>query len=69
MRYIVEVKLNKDFIRTENGKIVVGIKAKPEKGKANEEVIKKVARHLKVPISSVRIVLGRTSRKKVVEIG
>lgn len=69
MRHIVEVKLNKDFIRTENGRIIVGIRAKPEKGKANEEVIKKVARYLKVPVSSVRIILGRTLRKKVVEIG
>ncbi len=68
MRYKVEVKLKKDFIRTENDKLIVGIKAKPQEGKANEELMKKLARHFKVPVSSVRIVSGRTSKRKVVEI-
>lgn len=68
MRYSVRVKLNKDFIEVKDGKIVVGVKAKPEGGKANEELLKKLARYFKVSASSIRIVSGRTSRNKIIEI-
>lgn len=68
MRYSVHIKLNKDFVRVDGDKIVIGVRARPENGKANEELLKKVARHLKVPASSVRIVLGRRSRNKIVEV-
>lgn len=68
MRYPVHIKLNKDFVKNENDKITVGIKARPEGGKANGELLKKIARHFKVPVSSVRIVLGRRSRNKIVEV-
>lgn len=68
MRYKVKVKLNKDFVEVEGDKITVGVKAKPEKGKANEELVKKLARHFKVPVLSVRIVSGRTSKRKVIEV-
>lgn len=68
MRYAVHIKLNKDFVKQEDGKITVGIKAKPEKGNANEELLKKISRHFKVPVSSVRIVSGRRSRNKIIEV-
>lgn len=68
MRYSVNIKFNKDFVKKENDKITVGIKVRPEGGKANDELLKKIARHFKVPISSVRIVLGRRSRNKIVEV-
>lgn len=68
MKYSVLVKFNKDFVEVEGDKITIGVKARPEKGKANEELVKKIALHFKAPVSSVRIVSGRTSRKKVVEI-
>lgn len=66
MRYIVKVKLNKDFVEVNGDEITVGIKAKLEKGRANEELIKKLARYFKIPASSVKIVSGRTSRRKVI---
>jgi uncharacterized protein YggU (UPF0235/DUF167 family) len=68
MKYIIEVKLNKDFVKEEAGKFIVGIKAKPIQGKANEEVIKKLAKHLKISSSSIKIITGHTSRKKLVEV-
>ncbi len=68
MRYSVSVKLKKDFIEVDEDKIVIGIKAQPEKGKANEEIIKKIAKHFCVPKSAIRIVSGASSRKKIVEI-
>lgn len=62
------MKLKKDFIEVNGDKIVIGVKASPEKGKANEEVIRKIAKHFDVPKSAVRIVSGASSRKKIVEI-
>lgn len=68
MKYEVEVKFHENFIKVEGNKIFVGLTSKPEKGKANLELIKKLAKHFKVPSSHVRIVSGLKSRRKIVEI-
>ena len=68
VRYSVLVKFNKDFVEVSGNQIIVGIRSKPEKGKANEEVVKKIARHFKVAPSRVRICSGTRSRSKVIEI-
>lgn len=68
MKYEVTVKLHKDFVRVNGNRIVVGLTSKPEKGKANIELIKKLAKHFKVSTSHVRIISGFKSRRKVVEI-
>lgn len=68
MKYEVRVKFHKDFIRVEGNKIIAGVMARPEKGKANEGLIGKIARHFKVPSSKVNIVSGARSKKKIVEI-
>jgi uncharacterized protein (TIGR00251 family) len=44
------------------------VRAAPEKGKANKAVIELVAKKYKVPKSYVRIILGLTSRNKIVEV-
>ena len=44
------------------------IKEPPVKGQANAAIIMALARHFKVPFSSVRIISGHTSRQKIVEI-
>ena len=67
-KYEVKVKFHKDFIEVKDRVIEVGVTANPEEGKANKEVLQKIARHFKVPLSHVNIVLGKTSRKKIVEI-
>jgi uncharacterized protein (TIGR00251 family) len=65
----VTVKFNSDEILSVQGnEIVVSISAAPERGKANAELIKKLAKHFKVDSGNVRIVSGRTSRKKTVQI-
>ncbi|HLD25462.1 MAG TPA: DUF167 domain-containing protein [Candidatus Andersenbacteria bacterium] len=46
----------------------VRVTAKPVGGKANEAVIKLLAEYFDVPPSRVRIVFGKTSREKMVEI-
>lgn len=68
MKYTVTVKRRGDFVREENGEVVVGIRSAPEKGKANQEIIQKLAKYFNVPQTSVFIVSGATSRKKIVLI-
>lgn len=68
MRYEVEVEFHKNFVRVDGGKIHVGLASRPEKGKANTELIKKLAKHFDVSSSQVRIVVGLKSRRKIVEI-
>ncbi len=68
MKYEVEVKFHKNFIKVEGNKIFVGLTSKPEKGKANLELIKKLAKYFKVPSSHVRIVSGLKSKRKIVEV-
>lgn len=70
MHYEVSVRFNKDFIDVDESgkKIAIGIRAKPVKGKANEEIIKKLAKYFGVPSSKVRIVAGLRSKSKIVEI-
>lgn len=68
MRYKVAVKLRKDFISVDGDKITVGVMSHPEKGKANEEIIRKIARYFRVSRLDVKIISGRASRKKTVEM-
>lgn len=48
MRYEVEVKFHKDFIEVDENRILVGLTSKPEKGEANRELLRKLAKHFKV---------------------
>ncbi len=68
MRYEVEVKFHKDFIEVNGNNITIGLTSKPEKGEANRELIKKLAKHFKVSTAQVRIVSGLKSKTKTVEI-
>lgn len=69
MKYEVHVKFHKNYLQVEGSTINIGISVCPEKGKANEEIIKKLAKHFKVAKSSIRIIVGKTSRNKIIEIG
>lgn len=71
MKYSVTVKANaKENRVTEKsvGELAVLVKAPAREGKANNAVCRLVAEHFGVAPSHVRIVYGRTSKKKVVEI-
>ena len=43
--------------------------SKPEKGEANRELIRKLAKYFKVSTSQIRIVAGLKSKSKVIEVG
>ncbi len=68
MKYSVIVKLNKDFIEVADNKISIGIKSKPQRGKANDELLKKLAKHFQVSIARIKIISGKTSRKKLIDV-
>lgn len=70
MRYSVSVKLKRDFVKIdeETKSIEIGVRSRPEKGKANEEIVKRLARYFHVPSSKVSIVSGLKSKSKAVEI-
>lgn len=55
-------------IEESQGFLKIRVKAKPVEGKANSEVIKKVAEHYGVKECSVRIIKGAASRKKIIEL-
>jgi uncharacterized protein (TIGR00251 family) len=68
LKYKVKVKLNEDFVKVNDNEIIIGIKAKPQKGKANRELIKKLTKHFRIPSSRVRIISGMKSKNKIIEI-
>jgi len=68
MRYEVDVEFHREFVRVEGNRITVGLTSRPEKGKANQELIKKLAKHFKVSSSQIRIIAGLKTRRKIVEI-
>ena len=69
LRYRVSVRFSPDGQVEVNGdEIAVSIKSPPERGRANRELVKKLAGHFGVAENHVRIVSGLASRKKLVEI-
>ena len=71
MRIRVRVKpgAHVDSVRREpDGSLLISVRARAQEGKANEAVVKAVAKFLRLPKSSVRIVSGPSSRTKVLEV-
>lgn len=56
------------IVEMKDGVLKVKIKAPPDKGEANEELIEFLADHLKIAKSRIRILSGHTSRLKKLEI-
>ena len=67
-RFKVHVEFHKDFMKIDGDMISVGLKSKPEKGKANAELVKKLAKNFRLPPSKIRIVAGFKSKNKIIEI-
>ncbi|OYT41986.1 MAG: hypothetical protein B6U78_02395 [Candidatus Aenigmarchaeota archaeon ex4484_224] len=68
MRYKVKVFFRRKFLEIKGNEIKIGIKEKPIEGKANREIVKKLAKHFRVSTSRVRIIKGLKSREKIIEI-
>jgi uncharacterized protein (TIGR00251 family) len=73
MAFIFEVKVipssgSFGFFQDKNGELKCYLKSAPEKGQANKELIKNVAKLLKIPQNDVEIIAGEITRKKKVKI-
>lgn len=72
MKEIISVKVNPkssiNKIEEFDRFYKVRLKAVPEKGQADKELIKILAKHFKVKKSAVSIIFGTKTRKKLVEI-
>lgn len=69
MRFTVFVKFDSTGkVMVDNNEVTVSLKSKPEGGKANRELIKKLADYFGVNTDGIRIISGRTSKKKLVEV-
>ncbi len=64
----ISSKGKKELVFIESNKCVVFIKSPPRQGKANEELLKKIAKYFKKDLEKIKIVAGFTGRKKVVYI-
>ncbi len=54
--------------RIDDTSLIVHTTEAPEKGKANQAIIKLVAEYLEIPASRMRIIRGLASTKKLIEI-
>ncbi|MEX2192173.1 MAG: DUF167 domain-containing protein [Nitrosarchaeum sp.] len=62
------MEFNKEFLNITENQITIGIKAKPIKGEANKEIIKKLAKHFRVSTSLIQIKSGHKSKQKIIQI-
>ncbi len=68
MLYTVYVEFNGDFVQENGSEITVGVRSRPIGGAANNEVIKKLARHFGTSSANVVIRSGHRSKTKIIEI-
>ncbi len=65
----VKTKAKKEGIKkSAQGGLIVSVNEAPEKGKANERVIKLLAEHFKTAKSNIEIISGQTSSRKTIVI-
>jgi uncharacterized protein (TIGR00251 family) len=58
----------RDELRLEGGQLRVWLTAPPIDGRANKRLVELLAKRLRVPKGSVRVLHGAASRDKIVEI-
>ena len=57
-----------EVVKISEGEYKVKVTAVPEKGKANEAVIKLLADYFNISKSSINIIVGKTAKIKIVDI-
>ncbi len=69
MRYTVFIKFNSTGkIQVTDNEIIVAIKSMPQLGKANRQLIQKLANYFGLPKDAIDIISGMASTKKLVDI-
>ena len=70
MRYAITVKpgsSQEKIVKTGENEFTVYLRAKPHDGEANDALIKLLAKHFKIPKTSIKIIRGTKSRNKIIE--
>jgi len=71
MKYWVQVKPRSKVSKVQkmaDGSLTVWVAALPVEGKANEAVVKALAKYFKVPKSAIIIKSGLSGKRKLIEI-
>ena len=69
VRFTVFVKFDSTGkVIVDQDEITISLSSRPKGGKANRELIKKLADYFGVNKDGIRIITGRTSNKKIVEV-
>ena len=73
MSFEIEIKVKPNSKQQKIEKITdtsfeVCVKSKPERGKANKEVISVLANYFNIPKNRIQIIKGLKNRKKIVKI-
>ena len=69
MKYTVFVKFNSSGkIQVNSNEITIALKSKPERGKANREMIEKIGEYFRISKGRIYIISGLTSNRKLIEI-
>lgn len=70
MKIQVKVKPNSksEEVSQEGDNFIVKVKEPPEKGRANQAVVRLLAKHFGVPQSQLKILSGFKSRSKVISV-
>ena len=71
---VIEVKVKPHakasrLVELPDGTFLAEVKAPPVDGKANQELVRLIARHFDCPPSRVSVKLGGSSRRKLVSVG
>jgi uncharacterized protein (TIGR00251 family) len=66
----IKVKPNsrKQEIEEKSGFLLVSLKSPPENNLANLELIKLLSKHFSVPDNKIKILKGKSSRNKIIEV-
>ena len=70
MKYTITVKpgtSQEKIIEGAPGHLTVYLRAKPHDGEANDALLKLLAKHLKIPKTTIKITRGHKSRTKQIE--
>ena len=69
-RYVITVKpgsSREKIIEMTPGELTVYLRAKPHDGEANDALIKILSKYFKVPKTTINIIRGAKSHKKIIE--
>lgn len=71
MKIFLKVKTKakvKKLIKIDETHYVISVSSPPEKGKANKEITKTLAKHFCTSVSRINIISGEKSKEKIIEI-